>query len=80
VQIERENAEPCSFIVNHLVFAVGIGGGVHNVPQIPGAVRVFLSHYLFYLTFRIRKNTEARLCTLAITQGPGTMRAKKYWW
>ncbi|KAI0294205.1 hypothetical protein BC826DRAFT_1091694 [Russula brevipes] len=39
VQIERENAEPRSFIVNHLVFAVGIGGGVHNVPQIPGEYR-----------------------------------------
>jgi hypothetical protein len=38
VEIERENAEPRSFIVNHLVFALGFGGGTHNMPQIPGAV------------------------------------------
>ncbi|KAI0294206.1 hypothetical protein BC826DRAFT_1012963 [Russula brevipes] len=39
VEIERANAEPRSFVVNHLVFAVGFGGGTHNVPQIPGMVR-----------------------------------------
>ena len=38
VEIERENAERRSFVVNHLVFAVGLGGGTHYVPQIPGAV------------------------------------------
>jgi len=38
VEIERENAEPHSFVVNHLVFALGFGGGTHNMPQIPGAV------------------------------------------
>jgi hypothetical protein len=35
VEIERENAESRSFFVNHLVFALGLGGGT---PQIPGAV------------------------------------------
>ena len=38
VEIEREKAERRSFVVNHLVFAVGLGGGTHYVPQIPGAV------------------------------------------
>jgi hypothetical protein len=38
VEIERVNADPRSFVVNHLVFAVGFGGGTHNMPQIPGAV------------------------------------------
>ncbi|KAI0271306.1 FAD/NAD(P)-binding domain-containing protein [Gloeopeniophorella convolvens] len=37
VEIERANAEPRTFIVKHLVFAVGIGGGTHNTPQYPGA-------------------------------------------
>ncbi|KAI9507262.1 FAD/NAD-P-binding domain-containing protein, partial [Russula earlei] len=37
VEIERANAERRSFVVNHLVFAVGFGGGTHNVPQIPNA-------------------------------------------
>ncbi|KAH8999821.1 FAD/NAD-P-binding domain-containing protein [Lactarius hatsudake] len=36
VEIERENSAPRTFVVNHLVFAVGLGGGVHNVPQFPG--------------------------------------------
>jgi cation diffusion facilitator CzcD-associated flavoprotein CzcO len=38
VEIERANAGTRSFVVNHLVFAVGFGGGTHHVPQIPGAV------------------------------------------
>jgi len=37
VEIEHTNTEPRSFVVNHLVFAVGFGGGT-PVPQIPGAV------------------------------------------
>jgi hypothetical protein len=38
VEIERTNAESRSFVVSHLVFAVGFGGGTPNVPQIPGVV------------------------------------------
>ena len=38
VEIERANAEPRSFVVNHLVFATGFAGGSYNMPQIPGAV------------------------------------------
>jgi hypothetical protein len=40
VVIERANSGPRTFVVNHLVFAVGIGGGTHNMPQLPGAVCV----------------------------------------
>ena len=38
VEIERANAEPRSFVVNHLVFAIGLASGTKNVPQISGAV------------------------------------------
>ena len=38
MQIERTNGEPRSFVVNHVVFAVGFGDGTPNVPQISGAV------------------------------------------
>jgi hypothetical protein len=38
VEIERANAEPRSFVVNHLVFALGFAGGTYKVPEIPGAV------------------------------------------
>lgn len=41
VKIERANAEPRSFVVNHLVFATGFAGGTYQMPQIPGAVRVY---------------------------------------
>ena len=44
VEIERTNGEPRSFVVNHLVFAVGFGGGTPNVPQIPGAVGANVVH------------------------------------
>ncbi|KAH9970112.1 FAD/NAD(P)-binding domain-containing protein [Lactifluus volemus] len=37
VEIERTNSGSRTFVVNHLVFAVGIGGGTHNMPQLPGA-------------------------------------------
>ncbi|KAI0298791.1 FAD/NAD(P)-binding domain-containing protein [Multifurca ochricompacta] len=36
VEIERANAGTRTFVVNHLVFAVGIGGGTHNMPKFPG--------------------------------------------
>ncbi|KAF8261171.1 hypothetical protein EI94DRAFT_1746631 [Lactarius quietus] len=36
VEIERENSDPRKLIVNHLVFAIGLGGGF-NMPQYPGA-------------------------------------------
>jgi cation diffusion facilitator CzcD-associated flavoprotein CzcO len=38
VEIERPNAEPRTFVVNHLVFAVGFLGGTYKMPQIPEAV------------------------------------------
>ena len=44
VEIERTNGESRSFAVNHLVFAVGFGGGTPNVPQIPGAVGANVVH------------------------------------
>jgi cation diffusion facilitator CzcD-associated flavoprotein CzcO len=51
VEIDRTNAESCSFVVNHLVFAVGFGGGTPNVPQIPGAVGAnFLRTVYFSIT------------------------------
>ena len=40
VEIERANAEPRTFVVNHLVFATGFAGGTYKLPQIPGSVRV----------------------------------------
>jgi cation diffusion facilitator CzcD-associated flavoprotein CzcO len=38
VEIERENSDPQTLVVNHLVFALGFGGGTPNMPQYPGAV------------------------------------------
>ena len=38
VEIERENLHSRTLVVNHLVFALGFGGGTHNMPQYPGAV------------------------------------------
>ena len=40
VEIERANSGIRTFVVNHLVFAVGFGGGTPNMPQLPGAVRI----------------------------------------
>lgn len=37
VVIERANAKPRTFVVNHLVFAIGFAGGTYKTPQIPGA-------------------------------------------
>ncbi|KAH9021057.1 FAD/NAD-P-binding domain-containing protein [Lactarius pseudohatsudake] len=37
VEIEREHSDPRTFVVNHLVFALGFGGGTHKMPQFPGA-------------------------------------------
>ena len=42
VEIERANAEPRTFVVNHLVFATGFAGGTYKMPQIPGAVRDYV--------------------------------------
>ena len=54
VEIERTNAELCSFVVNHLVFAVGFGGGTPNVPQIPGAVGTNTLHTIYFrITFGV---------------------------
>ena len=59
VQIERANAETRSFVVNHLVFAVGFGGGTHNVPQIPGAVCANPKHVIMPSNISVRKNSRA---------------------
>ncbi len=48
VEIERTDAELRSFVVNHLVFAVGFGGGTPNVPQVPGAVGANISHTIYF--------------------------------
>ena len=48
VEIDRTNAESCSFVVNHLVFAVGFGGGTPNVPQIPGVVGANILHTVYF--------------------------------
>jgi cation diffusion facilitator CzcD-associated flavoprotein CzcO len=40
VEIERANLRPRTLVVNHLVFALGFGGGTRNMPQLPGAVCV----------------------------------------
>ncbi|KAF8261173.1 FAD/NAD(P)-binding domain-containing protein [Lactarius quietus] len=37
VDIECENSDPRTLVVNHLVFALGFGGGTPNMPQYPGA-------------------------------------------
>ena len=38
ITIKRDDASERTFVVNHLVFAVGIGGGVMSMPQVPGIV------------------------------------------
>ena len=48
MEIERTNGESRSFVVNHLVFAVGFGGGTPNVPQIPGAVSANVLHTVYF--------------------------------
>jgi cation diffusion facilitator CzcD-associated flavoprotein CzcO len=50
VEIERTNAGSRSFVVNHLVFAVGIGGGTHNIPKIPGAVGTDVSDSILFIS------------------------------
>ena len=78
VEIERSNAETRSFVVNHLVFAVGFGGGTHNVPQIPGAVCADTKHAVMPSNLSIRKNSRVQLCILAITRRPKTMRERRW--
>jgi cation diffusion facilitator CzcD-associated flavoprotein CzcO len=54
VEIEHTNSELRSFVVNHLVFAVGFGGGTPNVPQIPGAVGANTLHTIYFsITFGV---------------------------
>jgi hypothetical protein len=50
VEIQRANAGSRSFVVNHLVFAVGIGGGTHNIPKIPGAVGTDLLDSILFIS------------------------------
>jgi len=78
VEIERSNAETRSFVVNHLVFAVGFGGGTHNVPQIPGAVCPDTKYVIMPSNLSIRKNSRVQLCILAITRRPKTMRERRW--
>lgn len=54
MEIERTNAELRSFVVNHLVFALGLGDGTPNVPQIPGAVCANDLHTVYFrMTFGV---------------------------
>jgi cation diffusion facilitator CzcD-associated flavoprotein CzcO len=78
VEIERVNAEICSFVVNHLVFAVGFGGGTHNVPQIPGEVCADTKYVIMSSNLSVRKNSRVRLCILVITRRPKTTRGKRW--
>jgi cation diffusion facilitator CzcD-associated flavoprotein CzcO len=55
VEIERTNSGSRTFVVNHLVFAVGIGGGTHNMPQLPGAVCVPDFILLICLTLKVQE-------------------------
>jgi hypothetical protein len=81
VEIEHANTGPRSFVVNHLVFATGFAGGSYNMPQIPGAVRVFARRLNRLLTFSARKSLKAKFHTLSITRRPKITREKKYsWW
>jgi hypothetical protein len=81
VEIERSNAERRSFVVNHLVFAVGLGGGTHYVPQIPGAVGargyvfMFVSSNVWCLLLlgRIQRHGRARW---RLHEGQGLRREK----
>ena len=53
VEIERENSGLQKLVVNHVVFAVGLGGGVPNMPQYTGAVCVRSYDYRCSLTSSI---------------------------
>jgi hypothetical protein len=80
VQIERANAKPRSFVVNHLVFAMGLAGGTHKVPQIRGAVRVYgHARHLFnsYLTSVVRTSSKALSCTPSITTRPKITKGRR---
>jgi hypothetical protein len=79
VEIERANAEPRTFVVNHLVFATGFAGGTYKTPQIPGAVRddVIPDTIKPRLTFKVRKSSRARFCTLSIIRRPKITRGKR---
>ena len=46
VEIERENSDPQTLVVNHLVFALGFGGGTPNMPQYPGAVSALVANII----------------------------------
>jgi len=81
VEIERANAGSRSLVVNHLVFAVGFGGGTPNVPQIPGAVGANILHTISYSVQRsalFRKSSRARSFTLAITREPKITRGRRW--
>jgi cation diffusion facilitator CzcD-associated flavoprotein CzcO len=79
VEIERANAEPRTFVVNHLVFAVGFLGGTYKMPQIPEAVRgdVMPDTIKHHLTFSVRKISRAIFCTLSIMRGPKITKGKR---
>ena len=79
VEIERANAEPRTFVVNHLVFAIGFAGGTYKMPQIPGAVRddVIPDTIKYHLTLNVRKRLREKFCTLSIIRGPKISREKR---
>ena len=41
VEINHADADPCSLVMNHLVFSMGFADGTHKVPQIHEAVRIY---------------------------------------
>jgi cation diffusion facilitator CzcD-associated flavoprotein CzcO len=79
VEIERANAEPRTFVVNHLVFAIGFAGGTYKTPQIPGAVRddVMTDKIKHHLTFSVRKISKEKFFTLSIIRRPKITREKR---
>jgi cation diffusion facilitator CzcD-associated flavoprotein CzcO len=47
VQVLVEGGEKRQFVVDHLVFATGIGGNIPNMPTYPGMVCVILRAWLY---------------------------------
>ncbi|KAH9990774.1 hypothetical protein BJV77DRAFT_963198 [Russula vinacea] len=62
VEIERANAEPRLFVVNHLVFALGFAGGTYKVPEIPGA-HLHSFHYKKAKDYEGKKVVVVGACT-----------------
>jgi cation diffusion facilitator CzcD-associated flavoprotein CzcO len=61
VEIERSGLGSRTLVVNHLVFAVGFGGGTHNMPQLPGAVCVPEFILIICLTLRVQEEFKGTI-------------------